>query len=450
MEGRWGTAAFFLLVLGLCSWHLDTGWNANTVSRAAMVAAIVEHGSLCIDPYHELTDDKALVEGHYYSEKAPLPALVVVPFWYAAARAGIAVPGDHGLLTDGLLRLGGFLCGSLPMALLILILFKRLRGSSIPWPRTWLALLPFLGSFLFVYSGSFHGHLMAALLLVLAWLFRTKEAHVFSGALASAAVLSEYSLFVFPLAWVIQDGMARRWRNLGAMLFGGLPGLLLLAFMNLLVTGSPLKLPYSAVAAHIDRSGGTLGLGGPSFEGLYGLLFSGFRGLFTHAPVTILCAVVAFMAMKRHGIRWTLLHPLVLPSIALVLMIAGHSMWWGGWSFGPRHLTSIAALMIISGLPRLPDRPWADGSLAWLCGWGLVVVLAAKVTTVYSLPTEILHPFREMILPQFIHRSFTESQWPVWVGFSPIMGTFLFGLTLIFVLRTLRRLKASDAPVLLP
>lgn len=441
---------FFLLVLGLFSWHLDTGWNANTVSRAAMVAALVEHGSLCIDDYHELTDDKAFVAGHYYSEKAPLPALLVVPFWNIAVKTGIAQPGPHGALTDGLLRLGGFLCGSLPLALLVLILFKQLRATRLPWPPAWLALLPFLGSFLLVYSGSFHGHLLAALMLVLAWLLRARGAHVLCGTLASAAVLCEYSLFVFPLAWLVQDTLTREWRNLGALIFGGLPGLMLLAFMNLLVTGSPLMLPYSAVAAHIDRSGGAFGLGGPSLAGLYGLLFSGFRGLFTHAPVTILCAIVACLAMKRHGIRWTLLHPLVLPSIVLVLMIAGHSMWWGGWAFGPRHLTSVAALLLIAGIPRLPDRPWADGALAWLCAWGVVVALAAKVTTVYSLPTEVLHPFREMILPQFARRSFTESQWPISAGFSPIMGTFLFFLALILVLRLLRRLRANHAPVLLP
>lgn len=449
MKRRWSATAFFLIVLGLASWHLDVGHNANTMSRAAMVAALVEHGSLRIDPYHQLTDDKALVDGHYFSEKAPLPALVVVPFWYLADRLGLVEAGENGLLTDGLLRLGGFLCGSLPFALLALLLFHRLKASPLPWPRAWLALLPLLGSFLFVYSGSFHGHLLAALFLVLAWLLRRKEVHVISGALASAAVLCEYSLFVFPLAWLLQDIAARRWKPLAAQVFGGLPGLLFLGLMNLLVTGSPITLPYSAVAAHVDRSGGTLGLGGPRLDGLFGLLFSSYRGLFTHAPVAIICALVALMAMRRQGWRWTWMHPLVLPSIALVLMIAGHSMWWGGWAFGPRHLTSVAALLILSALPRLPQRPWADGALAWLCGWGVIVALAAKVTTVYSLPTEVLHPFREMILPQFMHRAFTESQWPVLVGFSPTMGTFLFALALIFALRALRRLP-NDAPVLLP
>ncbi|MFN6115556.1 MAG: hypothetical protein ACK46C_06710, partial [Flavobacteriales bacterium] len=87
---------FFLLALLLCSWHLDSGHNANTLSRAAMVAALVEHGTLQIDAYHTLTEDKALVKGHYYSEKAPLPALLVAPFWWAAYHLHLITPGEHG------------------------------------------------------------------------------------------------------------------------------------------------------------------------------------------------------------------------------------------------------------------------------------------------------------------------------------------------------------------
>ncbi|MBK7945771.1 MAG: hypothetical protein IPJ85_10875 [Flavobacteriales bacterium] len=351
-------------------------------------------------------------------------------------------PGAHGLLTPGLLRLGGFLCGSLPLALLMLILWHRLRDTSIPLPRAWIALLPFMGSFLFVYSGTFHGHMLAALLLVVAWLMRRQGSHFLSALSASGAVLSEYSLFVFPLAWLLQDLAQRRWKPLAAQVFGGLPGLLMLLFMNLMITGSPLKLPYADVAAHIDRSGGTLGLGAPGFSALWGLLFSSYRGLFTHAPATILCALIALMAMRRNGMRWTMLHPLVLPSLALIVMIAGHSMWWGGWAFGPRHLTTIAALLLIAGLPRLPEKPWADGALVWLTAWGFIVCVSAKCTAWYSLPTDVMHPFREIIAPLVAMRAFTESQWPVLVGFSPVMGTFLFAAALLFFMRALKRSEA--------
>ena len=440
---RGGTLSFFLITLALCSWHLDAGRNANTISRAAMVAALVQDGSLRIDAYHELTADKAVVDGHYYSEKAPLPALVVTPFWWAANKLQLITPGENGLLTDGLLRLGGFLCASFPLALIITLVYAQLREQETVWPAAWMALLPFLGSFLFVYSGSFHGHLLAALLLLLAWRMRTNEHAVLSGAFASAAVLCEFSLFVFPLIWLVQDVVQRRWSFINAQVFGGLPGVMLLLVLNLMVTRHPLVLPYADVAEHVDVDG-TLGLGMPTAEGLFGLLFGSFRGLLPYAPVTVLCLVALWPRLRTLGLRGIALHPLVLPSIALVIMISGHSMWWGGWAFGPRHLTAVAVLLLAAGLPLVPVRPWAKWSFILLSIAGLVVAFATKSTTGYSLPTEARHPFRELVLPSVLERSWTTMQWPTAIGFSGAMGTFLFLLALIFVLRWFRMNSAPN------
>lgn len=434
----------FALLLGLCSWHLDTGHNANTISRAAMVLSIVQDHSLCIDPYEHLTADKAVVNNRYYSEKAPLPALLVVPAWYVLFKLHLVEAAAPGYIPDALLRTGGFLCGSLPLAIIMVLCFHRLRNSLLPVPRMWLATLPFIGSFLYVYSGSFQGHLLAALFLLLAWRTRAKGHALLSGMFASAAVLCEYSLFVFPLVWLGQDLLQRRWTSAAAQVFGGLPGLFLLGTMNMLVTGSPLQLPYMNVAEHVDRSGGFLGLGMPDVHALHGLLFSTYRGLFTHAPVAILCAIVALGWLRRSTVRTALLHPLVLPTAMLVLMIAGHSMWWGGWAYGPRHLTSIAVLLLVAVLPRLPDRPWADASFYYLSAWGLVVALAAKSTTWYSLPTEVHEPFTEVVLPTFLQRAHTESQWPVNAGFSPFMGSALFFVALFLYLRWVRNRSIFD------
>ena len=54
------TAAFFSIILFLASWHLFSGTNDNVTSRAAMVTAIVEHGTLRIDDFAEMAGDKAL------------------------------------------------------------------------------------------------------------------------------------------------------------------------------------------------------------------------------------------------------------------------------------------------------------------------------------------------------------------------------------------------------
>ena len=63
------------------------GWNQN--SRFDLTRAIVEHGTLCIDAYHENTGDKAYYGGHFYTDKAPGQPLLAVP---AAAVTRFALP----------------------------------------------------------------------------------------------------------------------------------------------------------------------------------------------------------------------------------------------------------------------------------------------------------------------------------------------------------------------
>src|SRR5260370_21349143 len=63
------------------------GWNQN--SRFALVRAILERHTLQIDAYKAHTFDRALWNGHYYSDKAPgasLLALAPVELARAAAR----------------------------------------------------------------------------------------------------------------------------------------------------------------------------------------------------------------------------------------------------------------------------------------------------------------------------------------------------------------------------
>src|SRR5204863_5078301 len=133
--------------------------------------------------------------------------------------------------------LGGIICGCLPFALIITLLWRRLRLQPTAFPPALLAALPFFGSFLFVYSGSFHGHLLAALFMLVAWQYRGKGSAFAAGFFAGAAVLSEYTLFVFPLAWLIQDLARRERKNIRNLVLGGLPGLLLLLAMDRSVTG---------------------------------------------------------------------------------------------------------------------------------------------------------------------------------------------------------------------
>jgi hypothetical protein len=429
----------FLLLLGICCWYPDLGRNANTVSRAATVAALAERGDLCIDAYHEETDDKALVNGHYYSEKAPLPALLVAPFWVAAYRLGWVEPGPCGLLTDGVLALGGFVCGALPLALIMLITWRRMEQHHPPWRAFLLTMIAFLGAFPFLYAGSFQGHLLAALFLLLAWYAWLAGHWLGCGFLLGAAVSSEYSLFVFPLAWLLLLVLRSRWSAALRLTLGGLPFLLLLLAHNKAVSDDFFSLPYDHTALHTDTTR-YLGIAWPDPAALWGLLLSSYRGLFFYAPLTLL---TLYHFLRRPAFarpRTLLLHPLVVPSAALALLLSAHSMWWGGWAWGPRHLTALAVLLLAAGLPALPWTTSVQRAFTVLGAVGLLINLGARLTVGYSVPTQIEHPVQQAVLPNLILGYFGSGPWTDLLHLGQLAGAFGFLAALILTYRWSRRL----------
>src|SRR5690242_442746 len=80
------------MALSYAYFYQAGGWNQN--SRFALVRAIVERHTLRIDDYAAHTGDRALWEGHFYSDKAPGASLVAVVPVAAARLAGRAVGVD--------------------------------------------------------------------------------------------------------------------------------------------------------------------------------------------------------------------------------------------------------------------------------------------------------------------------------------------------------------------
>src|SRR5262245_17975164 len=68
---------FLFLYLPYVYFNHSDGWNQH--ARFAELHAVVLHRTLAIDSYHEITGDKGLVNGHYYSEKAPATSLMALP-----------------------------------------------------------------------------------------------------------------------------------------------------------------------------------------------------------------------------------------------------------------------------------------------------------------------------------------------------------------------------------
>jgi hypothetical protein len=447
MSMRSRSALFLLLILFVASWHLDAGHNDNTMSRAAAVASLVDRCTLEITPIQDVTGDKCQVDGRYYSDKAPLPTFVVLPFHWLAVHLGVVTPGNNGTLTDGLLRLGGFICGSIPFALLVTLAWTDLRRRKelLALSPALLAALPFFGSFLFVYSGSFYNHLPEALFAVLAARAVQRERPFTAGLCAGAAFLCGSAMLLLAFAWGLQLLLCGKRRALVPFALGLFPALFLAVLYNIAVTGNPFVFP-NAYAVNYGIMHHQYGFGTWQPAAFAGLLFTDYRGLFFYMPFLLL----AFFTLPfRTSWKTFLPDPFILPALLLIGAFLTHATWTGGWTYGPRYIMSAAALLAFAVLQRFPNRPWMRGALIGLCTFGVLCTFAAKSTIGYSFPTQMEHPLSQQLWPNIIAGNWTVDQWPVALGLAPAVSSVAFVLTFALVLYLLVRIdrRPTHAPL---
>jgi hypothetical protein len=167
-------AGFFILNLFLSSYFIDAWITPNSTSRAIPVITLYEDNTLIIDKYQSHTTDKAFINEHYYSDKAPLSTILVYPF-YAAYKSISTTPDNEDNInrhpiyiwdTKGIkdgrvflfpklnapLVIGGFLCGSLPFAALVTYIFICIYKRQTQTSPVFLAMLSAYGTFLFALS----------------------------------------------------------------------------------------------------------------------------------------------------------------------------------------------------------------------------------------------------------------------------------------------------------
>src|SRR5215213_7302095 len=185
------------------------GWNQN--SRMALIMSVVHHHQLNIDPYAEITGDKALYNGHYYSDKAIGTAVLGVPVYTVLSK----LPGS-GIEKYSLYLITLFVV-SVPSAVLSLLLYQLMRvlGGSCIWALI-LTLIYSFGTLAFPFSTMLFGHQLAAtfafaafFVLVKAGLgtsaFSSRWLLFMAGALAGLAVLSEYPVILIAAFFFMQQ-----------------------------------------------------------------------------------------------------------------------------------------------------------------------------------------------------------------------------------------------------
>jgi len=367
---------FVLLAFMYGYYYQDPEANGNT--RLGLIFAIVREGRLTIDSYYDTeglkTIDRAFFNGHYYTDKAIGTSIVGVlfyaPMYMFTKLTGLGLDLMHlkYILTLTVVGLPSAFAGSL-----VYVLCETISGSRL---RAYLATLAVtLGTMCLPFSAVFFGHQLAAAFLFCGFFLifqlklksdlRRKPAYLFLiGFLLGMAFLTEYTtaVIILPLGlyylYILRERWSFRWIRLTIFspILGALIPVAILMVYNTLCFGNPFSIGYEHLSNQFQESmsQGFLGISLPRLEVLFYLTFHPAHGLFWQSPV-LLMAVVGFFFLWRDK-RYRLEGIIVLIAfISYLLINAGYYLWWGGASFGPRHLIPMLLFLSIP-LVLVPRR----------------------------------------------------------------------------------------------
>lgn len=452
----------FLLPL-LCSTYFFPRWaDVNVNSRLDMVVAVVHDGTVRIDRYVHNTVDYAIVDGHYYSDKAPGAALLGVPL-YAAFALLFELPfvqsmaerlADHGAFRATLREDGtgvsvekvrfalaqvwlSFALAAVPTAVLCVLMhdYLLLHGSA-RMATIAVPLLYSLASPAFAYANAFYGHQLAAMLLFAAFVIvcrsvstavptavkkiergrddvrgnpsadATRESGIargfFTGLLLGYAVVTEYPAVI--VAGIVFAYAAWNWMQrslmgeLAAMSAGGAVCVALLMLYNTLVFGGPLQLGYARSTLWTAQHSTGLFSLGVPQPEVFYELTLGIFRGLFVLSPVLLLAVPGFVVWLRSGDRRGQASVALAAVGGMLLFNASSAMWWGGWGVGPRYM--------LPGLPFLAlGMPFvlhgSGGRRAMLAlGAASVVATWSMTTAGQSFPSDALrNPWIDHVLP---------------------------------------------------
>jgi hypothetical protein len=370
-------------------WQITS--SDNSMTRAASTIALILDHSFRIDDYaRDLINDKAVVQGHIYSDKAPglsiaaLPSMALTHFllnrFTGVNRSNYLPlhglePGDRHLPSSSfrLLTLVGTMSTSAPataLAVAALFCLSQVLGAS----RTgaFIGSLSFgLASPAFGWASAFFGHALAGALLFLGYAssFRLvllgvdRQVHLLRwtlpGFLLGYSVLTEFTCAV-PAILIgvlsLVEVRQRDWRSLlnclTGLALGALPSAAFLLAYNTLCFGSPFSLGYHHVVDFPEMQQGLLGVTFPRLWVLLALVFSPRRGILWISPILILVPWSFFYALgdkdgRSPGPRRRFLLLAALIVAYFFLLNASYAYWDGGTSVGPRHVTPCLAFAFL-------------------------------------------------------------------------------------------------------
>jgi len=382
---------FILINLFLSSYYLDVWLTPNAASRAISVLSLYENKSLEIDKYKDYAGDMSMINNHYYSNKAPLSALVIYPVYWLCKTVGLPDLKDATLKeypiyiwehkqpnydgrnylvpkTSSILIIGDILCGAVPFVIILLLSLFAIKKTSSKVSPVAVVMMSFYASFLFAYAGTFSSHILSGFLALIGYILIKNKNYAVSGLMVGLAMAIEFPVGALAPVWALLIYLNEK-KISKPLLFGAglIPGLLIILYFNHLLTGSITKTPYSYELYAQKQSSQDVGFYYPTISAFWGLIFSTYRGVLYYTPVLLLMIwygvkfgyedtfmkVKDKMALVNSGIK----NYLLVTVLAYLVLYSAYYQWPGGWTFGPRYLIPMVIILLYEGISFLSSRP---------------------------------------------------------------------------------------------
>lgn len=394
-------------------------YKAQQASRYVFTAAMWDDGTVKIDRYAAadppvLGIDRAVRDGHTYSDKAPLQPVLAIPF-YAAYRAVGGEPAIEARYDEHLgLWWITLWMATLPAAALAVLMYRFGRRFA-PEYSTRASLALAFGSILLPFSLVLFGHVLAAFFLFAAFVMLAAESLdarrlVFAGLLAGASVATEYPAAIGVIVLVGYAAWRARHRA-GWFVLGGLPAAAGLAWYHNVAFGSPLTHPYrySAFIGVTEEPRGFFGsFSALRLDHLLQIFFDG-RGFLLASPI-VLIGLIGLVMMLRSGSRST--RAVAVTSLVMfvgfLILPVFRGNAWGGDSPGPRYMVPAYPVLaagiavawgrlarwaraaavigvLVMGMATISDPLLNDEASVWFGTWLQFAVNGDIVPTVFTI-----------------------------------------------------------------
>jgi hypothetical protein len=363
----------FFLFLGIFT---KTAPVVNDASRLAMVDSIVERGTLVIDDsIFNSTFDKAYINGHFYSDKAPGTASLGVPI-YVVLRIFELSFSTHLELCYFILTL---LTSGISLALLAVLFFRMTDPYIKDKRKRYLLTGSLLSTTLLPFSAVFNGHIIGAFLTFASFYFLFKEKNLmYSGICSGLSVIFEYPTALAGAILLAYALVIHRKRAIEFLLpFLALSSVVLL--YNQALTGNPLSFPYNYVTTWEGSPWAERGSivpiryekGNPMR--IYDLLFDLNAGLLIYSPILLL----SFLSLKKLKKNKELAIPFALLAGFVYFFWTFARIYLGGCNYGSRFFVPLIPLLLFS---LVYVKEIKDKVIWLLSGLGLFInIIGAKI-----------------------------------------------------------------------